>query len=384
MKSFCLVGLVVFSAIAIETARAADAIEVLCPGNYEVFQRQSVSAGPVRIRGRLNGVAGTVQVRWTGTPLAGQLPEGWQSIQKEATGTFSAEVSIPAGGWYALEIRVIAPNQSLATARVEHVGVGEIFVVAGQSNSTNYGAERQKPRSGLVSSFDGSTWQLADDPQPGTQDRSQDGSFLPAFGDAIAERYHVPVGVASCGAGATSVRQWLMKGEKIEIRPTTDRCVKTIGPNQWECTGQLYDGLLKRMNALGPHGFRAVLWHQGESDAGQAADRQITGEQYRALLEKMIRSSRKDVGWDVPWFVAQATYHSAADPANSEFRAAQKAISDDGVALPGPDTDTLGPEYRTGVHFNAKGLTAHGRLWAGKVSPYLDSVLSSERAPNPQ
>jgi hypothetical protein len=377
MNKFCLMALVLMLAHAARAGGGAEGIEILSPHDYQVFQRQSASSGRVLIRGRVNSRDGAVQMRWSGTPAAGQLPDGWQVIVRDAAGSFAEELSVPAGGWYGLELRVIDKDRQVAMARIDHVGVGEVFVIAGQSNSTNYGSEKQKPQSGLVSSFDGSSWQLADDPQPGTQDRSHGGSFLPAFGDAIEQRYHVPIGLASCGCGATSVRQWLMKGEKIEIRPTTDRCVKTIGPNQWECTGQLYDGLLKRMTALGPHGFRAVLWHQGESDAGQAADHQITGERYKRLLEKIIQTSRKDAGWDIPWFVAEATYHSAADPANAEFRAAQEGVVDDSIALQGPDTDALGAEYRAGVHFNSKGLHAHGELWAKKVGTYLDQALAA-------
>jgi hypothetical protein len=363
--------------------RAAESIRIDSPKDYEVFQRDTRIGGRVLVRGQLSAAAGRVQVRFTGKPLEGPLPAGWREAKVNPSGGFTAELPTSAGGWYEMELRIADGEKVVATAEVKHVGVGEVFVIAGQSNSTNYGSEKQKPRTGLVSSFDGSTWQPADDPQPGTQDHSRGGSFLPAFGDAIADRYHVPVGLASCGAGATSVRQWLMKGAKIEVRPTTDRCVKSIGPNQWECTGQLYDGLLKRIGALGPRGCRALLWHQGESDAGQAPDRQITGDQYRALLETIIRSSRKDAGWDVPWMVAQATYHGPQDPANAEFRAAQKGVCDDGLAIPGPDTDALGADYRAGVHFNARGLTAHGLLWAGKIGTYLDRVLDSGDAPSP-
>ena len=383
MKTLYLIALVMLLPNA-AWAGGADGIEIFSPRDYQVFQRQSASLGHVLIRGRVNGRDGSVQLRWSGTPAAGQLPDGWQTIGTDAAGGIAQELSVPAGGWYGLEFRVMHKDRQIARARVDHVGVGEVFVIAGQSNSTNYGSERQMPRSGLVSSFDGSSWQIADDPQPGTQDRSHGGSFLPAFGDAIVQRYHMPVGLASCGCGATSVRQWLMKGEKIDVPPTTNRCVKQVGPNQWECTGQLYDGLLKRIGALGPHGFRAVLWHQGESDAGQAADHQITGEQYKRSLEKVIQTSRKDAGWDIPWFVAQATYHSAADPANPEFRAAQRGVVDDGIALQGPDTDALGAEYRAGVHFNSKGLQAHGELWAKKVGTYLDQALAApEIKPRP-
>ncbi len=105
------------------------------------------------------------------------------------------------------------------------------------------------------------------------------------------------------------------------------------------------------------------------------ADVQITGDQYRQFMEKLIRASRKCAGWEIPWLVAQATYHSEQDPADEEFRGAQRALWDSKIALEGPDTDALRKEYRTGVHFNAKGLQTHGRLWAKKVGVWLDKTL---------
>jgi len=30
---------------------------------------------------------------------------------------------------------------------------------------------------------------------------------------------------------------------------------------------------------------------------------------YREYLESLIRQSQQDIGWKVPWFVAQASYH---------------------------------------------------------------------------
>src|SRR5208337_2936165 len=120
----------------------------------------------------------------------------------------------------------------------------------------------------MVASFGGSKWVLANDPQPGGSGNG--GSFMPAFGDALYKKYGVPIGIASVGVGATSVRQWLPKGERMNQRPTIDAYVKAVGPSQWESTGQLFNGLMQRIECLGPHGCRAVLWHQGESDAGQA------------------------------------------------------------------------------------------------------------------
>jgi pimeloyl-ACP methyl ester carboxylesterase/lysophospholipase L1-like esterase len=353
------------------------------PSEYRVFQRQTWDAGSIRLRGRVVAEAGQLRcrlVRAGSEESKSAVVRDWQPVAIDlAKGRFDAEFAAPAGGWYRVELRLEHGGEILAEAAIERVGIGEVFVVAGQSNSTNYGSEKQKTSSGMVASFDGTKWVLANDPQPGVQDGSQGGSFLPAFGDALFAKYKVPIGIASTGAGATSVREWLPKGEKMRHQPTTGANVRPVGPGEWESTGKLYAGLVKRIEALGPRGCRGVLWHQGESDAGQArsgypADRQIAGKQYVEFMEKLIEASRKSAGWALPWFVAQTTYHSEKDASDEEFRTAQKTLWDKGIALEGPDTDTLRREFRAGVHFNAKGLSAHGQMWAEKVGSYLEKV----------
>jgi lysophospholipase L1-like esterase len=143
----------------------------------------------------------------------------------------------------------------------------------------------------------------------------------------------------------------------------------------------LFDRLATRLLQLGPYGCRAVLWHQGESDTNQAlVGRTLPGGQYRDSLEQIIRKSRERAGWEVPWFVAQASYHSPQDPGSPDIRAAQEALWVDGIALEGPDTDALTGDLRDnggrGVHFSAKGLQVHGERWAEKVGAHLDKVLA--------
>jgi hypothetical protein len=361
---------------------AADAQIVLrltSPLDYQVFQRRSRLQGSLRIRGVAEVDCDAIQLRLTGKSLTAELPGNWQPLQFDPKSReFQGEFSTASGGWYRVEVQATRSGKVLGRSTVEHVGVGEVFVVAGQSNSSNHGSPRQQTVTGMVASFGGSKWVLANDPQPGGS--GDGGSFMPAFGDALYKKYGVPIGVASVGVGATSVRQWLPKGERMSQRPTIDAYVKAVGPGQWESTGQRFDGLMQRIESLGPHGCRAVLWHQGESDAGQArsgypASVQISGDQYCQFMEKLIRASRKRAGWEIPWLVAQATYHSEQDPADEEFRGSQRALWDSKIALEGPDTDALRKEYRAGVHFNAKGLQTHGRLWAEKVGVWLDKTL---------
>jgi lysophospholipase L1-like esterase len=350
------------------------------PVDYQVFQREDRSHGAVTVAGTLTFEA-KARFRWRGKSLTGAVSEQWVELPVTAvTRAFSLKVTLPAGGWYRLEIQAYNGDTVLAQTQVEHVGMGEVFVVSGQSNSSNWGAEKLVPETGLVASFDGRTWSVADDPQSGC-DGSTGGSFIPAFGDALARKYRVPIGVASTGQGATSVRQWLPGGVRVKQQPTTGG-MKQVGSGEWESNGGLFNRLVQRCALLGPRGFRAVLWHQGESEAGQSragypADRQITGAQYFEFMTLLIRASREKAGWPVPWFTAQATYHHAGDPADAEFRAAMKKLWDDGASQEGPDTDALREEYRSGVHFNGKGQREHGRLWAEKVGAYLDRELAT-------
>src|SRR6185312_14545915 len=133
---------------------------------------------------------------------------------------------------------------------------------------------------------------------------------------------------------------------------------------------------------LGPNGFRAVLWHQGESDVKQPAANEISPAIYREYLQHVIETSRVSAGWRVPWFVAQVSYHSPEDQGTPELRDTQKSLVKDGMVLAGPNTDELGPEFREkngkGIHFNARGLQKHGELWAQIVGDWLTQQMAEK------
>ncbi|GGG70501.1 sialate O-acetylesterase [Edaphobacter dinghuensis] len=369
------------AAQGISTPALPDAVVRLSsPLDYQVFQRQSRLRGTIVVSGHVVVPTDHMQVRIAGKSLLGPLPGRWKDIPfDKKTGDFSAKLVEVAGGFYEVDVKAMMGKHETAEVSVAHVGVGEVFVIAGQSNSTNYGEVRQKTETQMVSTFSGESWRLADDPQPGVQDGSTKGSFIPSFGDELYRKYGVPIGVASVGHGSTSVRQWLPAGEPVEVMPTKESYVIRRKDGTLVSDGTLFNGMLTRMNQLGAHGFRAVLWHQGESDSHQPEGHDISAAVYEKMLRGLILAARKQAGWDMPWFVAEATYHSPSDRECPPIRAAQRSMWESGIALEGPDTDTLTMQYRQnngkGVHFNDAGLKMHGALWAHAVEIYLDKVL---------
>ena len=344
--------------------------------DYQVVKRRTMDRGTVTLigtDGSLVDGAISLETRF----VADGRPSPW--IRRDtptSTGQFRCSVEMPAGGWFRLEVRQRRGDSVVAQTHIEHLGIGEVFVVTGQSNSANHGEELQQPQSGLVTTFDGTRWRLALDPQPGASGGG--GSFLPPFGDALSRRLGVPIGVVSCGIGATSVREWLPKGSRFPNPPTLTSRVRRLDSGEWESDGAAFEGLVARMTPLGPGGFRAVLWHQGESDANQAdASRTLAGGRYREYLSTVIQESRRRIGWEPPWFVAQVSYHVPGDEASADIRAAQASLWQEGIALEGPDSDALKGPLRDsggkGVHFSGPGLREHGKRWADKVGAWIAS-----------
>ena len=162
----------------------------------------------------------------------------------------------------------------------------------------------------------------------------------------MAEQLDVPVGIVSVGVADTRVDEWL---------PGAD------GP-----AADLYDRLSNALKMLGPNGARAVLWHQGESDALSRTPQ----KNYVERLTKVIDQSRTDAGYDVPWGVAKAAFIPAADvdAIAPVLAAQQEVIVGDPLVFAGPNTDDLGVEFRyDGVHFNEEGLRLHAEDWADAV-----------------
>ncbi|MFM9198136.1 MAG: sialate O-acetylesterase [Planctomycetia bacterium] len=254
-----------------------------------------------------------------------------------------ALVELPAGGWYRLEVRLKSAVGAAETAAVvEPVGVGEVFLAAGQSYATNTNEERLVVRDARrrVAALDVDTgrWQLANDPQP-APDRSDGGSIWPAVGDRLAAALDMPIGFVNVAFGGTSTRKWAPDGPLSARLHKAGRMVGRI---------------------------RAVLWQQWESDVidGSSTD------DYVARVQAIRDAAVAAWNFEPVWLCAFSTHHPTVyqDPAGeARIRAAISRLGKlPGFGL-GPDTDTLqgpnrgGPESRR--HFSAAGQRNAAALW---------------------
>ncbi len=329
---------------AVHAQEPAPVLTLTAPRERQVSQRTDKNQADVVVAGVAKEVADIIEAK---ADLAAGIENGeavgWTTIargEEIVAGKFSGQMSLRAGGWYELTVRARRGEDVVAEAAISNVGVGEVFITAGQSNSANFGRPKQVAKDDRVVYLNGQGHYVpARDPIPGGCGR--DGSPWPVLGDLIATSQHVPVCFRSASPTWTEVKNW-MPG---------------VQHKHWN----LYNTLVGRVGAFPNGGVRAVLWHQGESDSLA----KTSAETYRDRLKAIIDSLNKDIGYELPWFVAQASFHPNSEAVEvAEIARGQQLLWENGDAKRGPNTDELGPKYRRdGVHFNQRGLTAHAERW---------------------
>jgi sialate O-acetylesterase len=269
---------------------------------HQVLQRGAGSRSHARVAGA--GPDGAVEARYT---PEGGAATAWTKIADARSGQWSGELSLPTGGPYAVEIRAGG-----GVVRVDDVLVGDLWVLAGQSNMEGYGdlVDVQKPDP-MVHSYDMlEAWVVASEPLhnlPGSADRvhwrkNKQGELERLTGEALAKfnearkkggglglpfavemvrRTGVPVGLVPCAHGGTSMDQW--------------------SPELKDKGGEsLYGAMFRRFQAVGGR-VAGVLWYQGESDAGPKP-----APLFQDKFKGLIAAVRKDfVQPELPFYYVQ-------------------------------------------------------------------------------
>lgn len=329
--------------LTIYSVHAQIALTINEPLELQVTQRNDSNQADVVVAGVVKPAVDIIEAK---ADLAAGIKVGeavgWTTIAERKDligGKFSGQLPLKAGGWYVITVRGRIGEEIVAETTITKVGVGEVFVTAGQSNSANFGKPKQVAKDDRVVYSKGRSFVPAKDPIPGGCGR--DGSPWPILGDLIVGSQQVPVCFRSSSPTWAEVQKWM--------------------PGVQHKSFKLYDTLVGRVRELPKGGVRAILWHQGESDSLA----KTPAETYRDRMKTIIESLNKDAGYELTWFVAQASLHSKSEEAEEkEVARGQELLWKEGIAKRGPNTDELGPEYRSDkVHFNQKGLTAHAERW---------------------
>lgn len=366
----------------------ASFAQIAFPTNRIVFQRGTDNAATVLIEGR-SGSTAWVQAR--ATALNGGNSTDWQPIASNVSATYSGSIRL-SGGWYRLEVRT-ASGQSWS---VDKVGVGEVFVTAGQSNS--YGNNWQQgaatdDRVSVAHYWGGGAGNIDEPALPtsfveaGLDPKAVGGtrSMAPAsplfmwgtFGDRIVQKTGVPVMILGASMGGTSSANWRHSAEGGADIPAFWGTLNDNGP---------YRGLgLAILHYLKRTGVRAVLWHQGESDCNSTSR-----ETYIDNLRRVMDKSRSQLGGTVGWVVAQASYfpqmYNGGNPNETDpnIISAQQALGSMPNNWIGPYTDPYRfPDFRRNdrLHFDGADCEFLAGLWAdrlddnffGSVQPFQPS-----------
>lgn len=313
-------------------------LSVSSPDAYQTFQRDTDDGtADIPISGTYVGTPTAIEARWDSGD--------WTTIDASpSAGAFSGELSSQSAGQGTLEVRFT--NQTSITTSVANVGIGDVFLVAGQSNAEGRLTNSQSySHATLVATMyreDGSWAELADP----TDSDVATGSPWPLLATSIMADQSVPVAFITAADGATGLLapngDWVKGGTNFTA---TDTLVANSGVN----------------------GLRAILWHQGEKDADNGRSREL----YAAALSQMLDDLQTALGFGAVKLVAAQlaeVTNGATDDAIDAIRLAiADAWDDDADILPGPvlfDVN-LSDAGGDGLHFktDAEGQLLADRWW---------------------
>ncbi len=272
------------------------------PATHAVFQRNRQGLAEIPIEVTAEGEQDEQVYARIVAP--GQAASGeWELVGKLRAGAFKGALrGIASGGPYELQVRI-----GTQVAVVRDLLVGDLFILAGQSNMDGWGklAGTEAPSRMVHCFYFDDRWAVARDPlcwyneavdpvhwRLNGRDREaaiqEDRDFRTSgagpgvrFGKEVYKRQGVPVGLIICSQGGTSMEQW---------------SPAKLG----EGGNSLYGSMIRRVKAVGGR-VKGCLWYQGESDAATE-----DGLRYLEHLKAFIEAMRRDLSQpQLPFLVVQ-------------------------------------------------------------------------------
>lgn len=354
--------LILVSAIMLQVNKLYAQFSVTMPLNRSVFQRVNNHAN-IQIGGSTQYFLHEIQVKLE--VRNGGIARDWTTVNTNVQpGEFRGQLLNIEPGWYEMHIRGLVDGYQIVSAEVERVGVGEVFIIAGQSNAQGgrnnpdyatqiyYGAQDDR-----VNGINWSTDDINETyPLPNIVKIPAETDIAPTgkaswcwalLGDQIAQNWNVPVMFFNAAIGATTVNTWSQSANNntfpyIYLKKTFEYYAKI-------------------------YGVRALLWHQGESDIFNFdTNMPQSCMDYSTNLSNLINISRNDYNQNLSWVISKVSMLAGyTSPSLVNCQEVQANIPNTNRFL-GPYTDPIQPNAwdRDGaVHFRGTGFILLAEAW---------------------
>ncbi len=333
--------------------------------DWQVLQRRHGQAC-VKLEGEWQLESGAVKAGVSSaTPVIRVVNEMDQSLIQPWTpcdhqtgdgisGAWDAQLTLPQGGPYRIETSLDAVSAASGDhwmfrgdIRV-HVGVGDVFCMAGQSNAAGYakGYAFDPPDVRVHLQRNSGRWDMAAHPMNDATDAADcvnapmgitgTSPFL-SFGRRYADYTGLPVGLIQTAQGGSPMKRWDLERD-----------------------GDLLRGMLEKIEACG--GVCAVIWYQGCADANEE-DAAVYAESFA----RMVDTVRKSTEAALPFFTMQLNKYTVQPDAKSwgAIKEAQRAAS---VALKNVwILPTSALPQSDEIHNSALGNVALGEMLAKQI-----------------
>jgi len=297
---------------------------------YKIFQRDSVGNHALSLRGTITGPCSAVEASFAG--------RAYTVIDSDPGARFAGSLTSSTGQG---AITVRCTNNRGLTASVANIGIGDVYVVAGQSNAEGHGIHAQSYTTIAGNSAvrptvftEADQWKLDNDL---TDIHSDVGSVWPIVGGYVVANESVPVAFITTALGGT----------------------KLVSPTQWQPGGAVcatlgvncYDNMVRQVADAGVNGVKAVLWFQGEGDARAGT----TWDAYNRALDGLAANVRADLPGGPPVVAGVIGPWRFGGRATDAVRfATMEAWEDNPNVLAGPqsyDIQITGDGFFDDLHF---------------------------------
>lgn len=275
---------------------------------YKIFQRDGSDQYDFSLSGTYTETCTAVEASFDGG--------AYTTIDAApAGGTWSGTLVDQGVGQGDLTVR--CTNDVGASDTASNIGIGDVYVVAGQSNAEGNGENPQSysttgPTASVFPTVfsEADAWQVGND---ATDTGGTGSSVWPILGGYIVENTDVPVAFITASAG----------GQRLTETGTFNK----DGGNPTS-----YNNIINQVTQSGVNSVKAVLWFQGESDAGQ-----VTQAVYNEELDELAADLQGDLSGTPDLVAGVIGYWPSEDPTDIQL-AIQEAWDDNASILYGPQT----------------------------------------------